>query len=333
MPTDEDKNEEFAPPPPRVPPANDNAVPPDGANEGVRPDVEPANDNAVPLGLDLAPPVVGRLHAYGLLPAEMAVRLARICPTDAFSKALDEFSARFDGCWESPSVKLAEDVQKAAKMLLAQHPILTAHVGDNSTHFPNVLDLHVPRGSVVADVTYGPGAFWRRVPERLYEVRGTDISMGIDSRDLPYGDGSIDCVVCDPPYMHDAGSRKSKLASSLNDRYGTTRRGTPGHRGVIELYVEAAREAHRVLKSGGVLVVKTQDEICSGRQCWTHVEIQLSLRKIGFELIDLMVLIPKGRPVVTPNNGQKHARKNHSYFMIFRKAEAADPVTGLALPV
>lgn len=38
--------------------------------------------------------------------------------------------------------------------------ICTAHVGTNEELFPLILDLHVPPGSVVVDVTYGKGIFW-----------------------------------------------------------------------------------------------------------------------------------------------------------------------------
>jgi hypothetical protein len=53
----------------------------------------------------------------------------------------------------------------------------------------------VPKGSIVADVTWGKGVFWKNVPEGLYDVRATDIATGVDCRALPYTDSSMDCVV------------------------------------------------------------------------------------------------------------------------------------------
>ncbi len=79
--------------------------------------------------------------------------------------------------------------------------VLTAYTGDNSEVFPHILRLHVPRGAIVADVTYGKGVFWKNVPAGEYRLLATDIKTGTDCRSLPYRDGEIDCVVLDPPYM------------------------------------------------------------------------------------------------------------------------------------
>ncbi len=63
--------------------------------------------------------------------------------------------------------------------------ITSAHVGGNADVFPQILELHVPQGSIVADVTWGKGVFWQKVDTGLYDLRATDISMGVDCRDLP----------------------------------------------------------------------------------------------------------------------------------------------------
>ncbi len=83
--------------------------------------------------------------------------------------------------------------------------VLSTHIAGNENVFPKILDLYVKPGSVVADVTYGKGVFWRNVPSGRYELRATDIQSGVDCRNLPYEDGEIDCVVLDPPYMHSPG--------------------------------------------------------------------------------------------------------------------------------
>ncbi len=79
--------------------------------------------------------------------------------------------------------------------------IMSAYVDRNENIFPQVLDLYVPKGSKVADVTWGRGVFWKKVPKGDYEVLGTDIAMQVDCRNLPYDNTSLDCVVLDPPYM------------------------------------------------------------------------------------------------------------------------------------
>lgn len=57
-----------------------------------------------------------------------------------------------------------------------------------------ILTLYVPPGSVIADVTYGKGAFWKDVDLSTYRFLPSDLSQGIDFRHLPYRDREIDCL-------------------------------------------------------------------------------------------------------------------------------------------
>ena len=91
----------------------------------------------------------------------------------------------------------------------------SAHLGDNSDLFARLAELHIPPRSRIADVTYGKGVFWRKVPPGLYDLHASDIELaagetrdmfvhfrdGVDCRKLPYEDESFDCIVLDPPYM------------------------------------------------------------------------------------------------------------------------------------
>ena len=70
------------------------------------------------------------------------------------------------------------------------------------------------------------------------------------------------------------------------------------HEAVLELYCEAGREAHRVLRERGVIVVKCQDEVCSNRQRFTHIEIIQAYEEMGFTAEDLFVVVRTNRPGV-----------------------------------
>ena len=72
--------------------------------------------------------------------------------------------------------------------------VLSAHLSGNADVFPQVLALHVPKGSTVADVTWGKGVFWQNVPPSAYKLLATDMKTGTDCRNLPYEAGSIDAV-------------------------------------------------------------------------------------------------------------------------------------------
>src|SRR2546423_641049 len=70
--------------------------------------------------------------------------------------------------------------------------VLSAHLSGNAEVFPQVLALHVPKGSTVADVTWGKGVFWQNVPRSAYKLLASDMKTGTDCRSLPYENGSID---------------------------------------------------------------------------------------------------------------------------------------------
>lgn len=209
--------------------------------------------------------------------------------------------------------------------------VFSAHVGTNDEVFPYVLSLYVEPGSVVADVTYGQGVFWRSVSKEVYELRATDLADGIDCRDLPYDCSSIDCLVFDPPYMHTPGGTAHVNHQNFEGYYknnGATSE-KKYHEAVLDLYFSAARESWRVLRAGGVYIVKCQDEVCANQQRLTHVEIINELQQYGFVAEDLFVVVRKGKPGVSRMLTQAHARKNHSYFIVFIKPKGKKRWTGL----
>lgn len=208
--------------------------------------------------------------------------------------------------------------------------VLSAYNLGNAAVFRKILELYVPPGSVVADVTFGKGAFWKEVPEGRYQLLATDLRDGVDCRRLPYGDGAIDCVVLDPPYMHSPGGTAHLTHSAFEEHYGNNGagQGVVGkyHAAVLELYYAAGREAHRVLRERGVAIVKCQDEVCANRQRFTHIEIIEEYRKIGLVAEDLFVVMRNNRPGVSRTVRQVHARKNHSYFLVFWKRGASGEI-------
>ena len=202
--------------------------------------------------------------------------------------------------------------------------VVSAYAEGNERIFPRILDLYVSRGSTIADVTHGKGVFWRNVPKQKYELLATDIVDGVDCRDLPYQDKSVDCVVLDPPYMHSPGgtayeSSHTPFESYYRNNKTGNRTGSKYHEAVIDLYRDAGGEACRVLRDRGVMIVKCQDEVCANTQRFTHVEIIQAYAEIGFVAEDLFVAVRTNRPGVSRTVRQVHARKNHSYFLVFWK--------------
>lgn len=58
--------------------------------------------------------------------------------------------------------------------------VFSAYAEGNDKVFPRILSLYVKPGSVVADVTYGKGVFWRHVPPGQYDIRASDILTDTD---------------------------------------------------------------------------------------------------------------------------------------------------------
>lgn len=218
--------------------------------------------------------------------------------------------------------------RKSPRGIATNDLVFSAHTGQNAALFPEVLSLYVPEGSTVADVTFGKGAFWKMVPPDSYRLLKSDLNpkakniRAADSRALPYETSALDAVVFDPPYMHTPGGTAHEGHQNFERYYennGENQSGLKYHEAVLDLYFRAASEAFRVLKNGGIYIVKCQDEVCACRQRLTHVEIINHLTESMFIAEDLFVLVRENKPGVSRMIKQRHARKNHSYFLVFRK--------------
>lgn len=222
--------------------------------------------------------------------------------------------------------------------------VLSAHVAENADIFPAILLLHVPMGALIADVTYGLGTFWKKVPSGRYHVLASDVEMkpnvhapsfvriqeNCDCRELPYDDCSIDCLVLDPPYMeglyrrsesHIAGSGTHAAFRGAYSNGRATEAGPKWHEAVLDMYIKAGVEAYRVLKKDAIFVVKCQDEVSANTQRLTHVELITAYESLGFYTKDLFVIVRRNAPGVSRLLRQVHARKNHSYFLVFQKTK------------
>jgi tRNA G10 N-methylase Trm11 len=204
-------------------------------------------------------------------------------------------------------------------------PVLTAKKGTNADLFPDIMRLYVADGADVLDMTYGNGVFWRQIPDDRYNVTKNDIEDGRgstshDFRELPSDwDENFDTVILDPPYLYTGGFRT--LRDSIDRGYRNRERARSGIHGVAavhQMYAQAYIEAYRVLKKGGFLIVKCMDQVMSGKQTWMHTEMQRLAEILGFKNKDLFVMVMNGTPTMR-HNIQKHARRNHSYFLVLIK--------------
>lgn len=205
-------------------------------------------------------------------------------------------------------------IRKSAKN--SPELIHTVCYGDNSDLIASAGKLYIKDAFRVADVTYGGGVFWKKTDCTRFELLKSDL-LGhgdittADFRCLPYEDACLDVVVLDPPYTHTSGHL-------TRDTYNNNLNRNKSHAQVIDLYSEGISEARRVLRRNGFLFLKCKDEMDSGIQRWSHIELYTAALALGFIAKDLFILIPSN---IGPDRWlwQQHAKKNHSYLWIFQK--------------
>lgn len=214
--------------------------------------------------------------------------------------------------------------------------ILSAYQARNSEVFPKVLELHVDDGATIADVTWGKGVFWKDVDVGKYTVYASDLDPekspsgnAVDCRNLPYEDNSLDVVVLDPPYAEGFFRKNKDMLAGGDGSHQQFREnysngevldtnGSKYHQAVLDVYYKAGLEAHRVLKEDGTFIVKTQDEVSANTQELTHIQITNFYEgELDFYTKDLFVVMRSNKPAVSGMHNQVHARKNHSFFMVY----------------
>lgn len=205
----------------------------------------------------------------------------------------------------------------AARCPNATTGVLSALSGTNADLIEQAARLWIAPTDVVIDVTYGRGVFWRNLPH--VAVKGTDIALdGTDCRDLPYESESVDVVVFDPPYqpVHGQPDRSFGVGRSyrLNsaDPLQTIDQ-------VLAFYVDGLREAARVLRKGGRVMVKTQDLTYNHRLHLMHLDVLRAMARAGLDLADMFVLLNKTR-MPQPTLRQERAHRAHSYLLVGVKA-------------
>jgi hypothetical protein len=164
-------------------------------------------------------------------------------------------------------------------------------------------------GGVVVDATYGRGTFWTHHKPDLLAIHDIRVD-GVDFRNLPEATSTVDTVVLDPPY---------KLNGTpdpiVDERYGTDE--ATHWRERMCLIFEGITEAARVLNDRGHLLLKCQDQVCSGHVRWQTIEFTNHARWLGLGLVDSFLMLG-GRPQ-PPGTRQVHARRNYSTLLVFQK--------------
>jgi len=169
------------------------------------------------------------------------------------------------------------------------------------------------------DPTYGKGGFYRdgivSEPIARFDINPQFEYVGeADCCDLMIASGSIQSMIFDPPFI--ASGRNKEDTGIIYGRFSKV----PGNMSeLLSFYSRSLQEFYRVLEMDGLLVFKCQDVVHAGKNYFTHVHIYNVAQRMGFRPVDLFVLVSSSRMSQWNMKKQRHARKYHCFFWVFRK--------------
>jgi SAM-dependent methyltransferase len=165
--------------------------------------------------------------------------------------------------------------------------------------------------ALTLDMTYGNGTWWKLWwPDRLVAI-GRDLAAQFGA--LPFHAASFDGVAFDPPYKlvgtpalgdFDVRYGLDRGYVSRQDRHATIRAGIS--------------EAVRVLRPGGVLLVKCMAQVCSGAKRWQDREFSDRAEARGCQLVDRLWNLGGSR-AQPHGRRQVHSHGEPSVLLVFRK--------------
>jgi hypothetical protein len=184
---------------------------------------------------------------------------------------------------------------------------------DNGRLIALAAQLWIRPGDHVLDVTYGRGGFWTRYRPAHLTIHDLELD-GVDFRQLPEADSSVDVVVFDPPYIAPGGRTTSTIPDFL-DRYGID--DCPRTvRELSELVAAGLKETARVLRPRGRLLVKCMDYISGGRFVTGRHHVVSTALDLGLDQVDELVHYSRPGPQ-PPGRRQLHSRRAHSFLCVF----------------
>ena len=194
--------------------------------------------------------------------------------------------------------------------------MIKSYSNDQEELLVAILNLYVGKRTFDCDLTYGDGKFYKHIPipRFIYDIQRNlhDVRPIIEAGLLP--EQSMMSVVIDLPFIIQAKVEEDSK-SVIRKRYSSF----TSEKELKETYYELMQLANRLLKTKGILVIKTQDTNYNRKQIWVHTMVERYAQEIGFEMEDLFIKTQDHVMLRATLNQQTHARKYHSYFYVYRK--------------
>lgn len=205
-------------------------------------------------------------------------------------------------------------------------PIPSVWDGDDRGLLEMMLGFY-PRANPhrILDATVNVGRFWRGSSRQII---GLDVNSRFrptvvgDNLAMPFRSESFDVIVYDPPHIPNQGRDRQK---DFNSRFGLVLKSSKENGyNFSHLFSPFVREAHRVLSPEGVLFCKITDYVHNHRYQWAHIDLVQAAAAAGFVPCDCIVKVRKG-PIIDPKwRIAHHARRHHSYWLVFRKSDKCE---------
>lgn len=173
------------------------------------------------------------------------------------------------------------------------------------------------------DPTYGKGNWWTKwEPDLLVKSDINPQAPCMDPADftsLPYATNAFDVVTFDPPYVC-IGGRKTGSMQDMHAAYGMT--DAPKSPAELQALINAGlAECRRVVKPGGLILVKMQDYISSGKFWNGTYRTQRWAEYLFLETIDRLEHVAKAPRPQPAGRRQVHARRNLSTLLVLQKGK------------
>ena len=215
-----------------------------------------------------------------------------------------------------------------AKMLVAQkyEPIPSVWYGNDDELLERMLQFYPKQPPErILDATVNKGRFWRRSTRPV-------LGMDIDARHrpqvlgtgltMPFKSETFDVVVYDPPHIPNQGKDRLK---DFQTRFGLgPKSSAETNYNFSHTFPPFTCEAHRVLKPDGILFCKISDYIHGHRFQWAHIDLVQAATSAGFCACDCIIKVRKGPIIDSRWKVAHHARKQHCYWLVFRKSDRCE---------
>lgn len=183
----------------------------------------------------------------------------------------------------------------------------------------NILRLYIKKKTFDCDLTFSKGNFYHVIDVPLLKFDKYPQMEGV--RPLSEANDILSCslhsLVIDLPFIVNSDnkgnfSKYSKFAKRF-DFFQSEEE-------LYKTYENMINLAYDKLSKGGFLVVKLMDVCGPNGQIWVAHYVHNKAIECGFLLDDIFILVARSKYLHTNGQIQRHARKYHSYFFVFRKS-------------